>query len=302
MNNNIKRGVWVAVVLLGCLGLAVSAQTNEVTSNIAPLDTTKAKSSSTSSKHSRYHLVLGNGTSICEDYLKQLNEFPLEDPAMICERKVKPTSAEFEKPKWEEIDLWQHLDWVYEIDYYLRLVNSYSSYKTESKKDLSFDDWRKGYEAKVHSGEIKPRLYRATLAIEDWSTPIPPISAPGTPPPPLVAHQRVWLAYDRGYDRCLDSRESLAIHAGGIYNIFLLDESSTQVESTAFLWSGSNQMTDLIIYRGETYFTHVIGDSADPRKIGSLFIAKPMPPSGQASWKYSLRNTCRIDFTYGNTR
>ena len=26
MNNNIKRGVWVAAVLLGCLGLAVSAQ------------------------------------------------------------------------------------------------------------------------------------------------------------------------------------------------------------------------------------------------------------------------------------
>lgn len=256
----------------------------------------------------RYRLVLGKGTSVCESYLKHLNAFPLEEPAMICERKLNPAFKNFEKPKWEEIDLWQHLDWVYEIDYFLHFPHhpneDYYGYTGHGKKTLSFDEWRKDYEARTRAVEIKPRLYRATLAIEDWSAPIPPVSAPGTPHPPLVAHQRVWLAYDKGYDRCLDSKnERFALVVGGLYNVFLLDESATHVDPMAFnSWPGSKYETDPLVYRGRTYFTHVLGDSADPRKTGTLFIAKPKPPLGPESTKYLFDDTCRIDFTYGNTR
>lgn len=256
----------------------------------------------------RYRITLGKGTSVCEAYLKHLNAFPREEPAMLCERKLHPAFSNFNKPDWEEIDLWQHLDWVYEIDYLLKFPNhpgeDYSGYTLEGKKTLSFEDWRKGYEARTKSVGIKPRLYRATLPMEFWSAPIPGVRPPSTPLPPLETKQRIWLAYDKGFDRCLDARsEELALEAGGLYNVFVLDESGKRVDFQRFLisWPGSVNKADLLVYRGKTYFTYVLGDSADRRKIGTLFIARPKPPLGPEK-AYHFEDTCRIEFTYGQAR
>lgn len=281
-----KKWLNIAVRILylcACIGLPVEAKEVEKTTDKQP----------------RYRLVTGKGTNLCEAYLKQLNAFPVQEPAMICERKLRPLSEGFEKPKWEEINLWQHLDWVYEIDYYLNKVSDYSSYTPKAEKAVSFEKWREGFTLKLNSGKAKPRMYRATLPVEDWPAPIPPVSSPFASRPPLVNRQREWIAYDKGYDRCPDlGDEKLAIHAGGLYSVFLLDGGSSQVESNALLWPASSQLSDILIYRGKTYFTHVIGDSSDPTRSGSIFISKPTPSSGESRWKFYLKNICRIDFSY----
>ena len=251
----------------------------------------------------RYRIILGKGTSVCDAYLKHLNSFSREEPAMLCERKVNPSFSNFTKPEWEEIDLWQHLDWVYEIDYLLNFPNhpseEYYGYTLEGKKVLSFEDWRKDYESRTRDAGIKPRLYRASLPMEFWLE--PPINKPW---PELITRPRVWLAYDKGFDRCLDaSSEESALVAGGLYNVFVLDESARKVDFQRFLvsWPGSVSSVDLLVYRGKTYFTHIVGNSTNRRKIGTLFIARPKPPLGPEK-AYRFEDTCRIEFTYGQPR
>jgi hypothetical protein len=166
------------------------------------------------------------------------------------------------------------------------------------KRNITFEAWRKDFESRTRAKGIKPRLYRATLNIEDWATPINPTS-PGHPP--LVMHPRVWLAYDKGFDRCLDHDEDVAVGNGGLYYHFMLDESSTHVDLAAFNdLDGSLVDTDLIVYRGKTYFTHVYGDATDPEQKATLYISKPSPTLGPESSKYLFDYTCRINFTYGN--
>lgn len=254
----------------------------------------------------RYRLALGKGTSVCEAYLKHLNAFPLEEPAMICERKLHPTFTNIKKPEWEEIDPWQHLDWLYEIDYYLHFPNhpneDYYGYTFHDKKALTFEEWHKDYEARTTAKGIKPRLYRAMLTIEDWALPRPKISLPSTKNP-LVRRQHVFLAYDTGDDRCIDFKdknENIAINGGGLYHIFLLDETATRVDPMAFnSWPGSKHETDLLIYAGRTYFAYS-GKKDMSGKHGTLFIAKPIPMTGDTERGYVFDDTCRIDFTYGN--
>lgn len=251
----------------------------------------------------RYRITLGKGTSVCEAYLKHLNAFPREEPAMLCERKLNPAFSNFRKPEWEEIDVWEHLDWVYEIDYLLKFPNhpneDYYGYTLEGKKTLSFENWRKDYEARTQAAGIKPRLYRATLPMEIWSE--PPVDKPW---PALVTQQRVWLAYDKGFDRCIDfKKEELALAAGGLFNVFVLDELDKRVDFQRFLvnWPGSVHRVDLFVYRNKTYFTYVIGNDPPSRKIGTLFIARPKPPFGPEK-AYHFEDTCRIEFTYGQSR
>lgn len=301
MRGCLKRRAMLLATLLVYL-MFVSTVQAEVANTAATLESA-AKPLPTANKQPRYRLVLGKGTSVCESYLKHLNAFPLEEPAMICERKLHSSFKNLAKPKWEEIDLWQHLDWVYEIDYFLLFPShpneDYYAYIGHGKKTLTFEEWLKDYEARTRAKGIKPRLYRATLTIQDWATPV----QMGISFPPLVEHQRVWLAYDKGYDRCLDSdNERLALADGGLYNVFMLNENATHIDPMAFnSWPGSKQETDLLIYRGRTYFSHVL-PGADFNKNGTLFIAKPRPPYGAESTKYLFDDTCRIDFTYGNTR
>lgn len=216
----------------------------------------------------RYRLTLGKGTSVCEAYLKHLNAFPREEPAMICERKLNPAFSNFRKPDWEEIDVWEHLDWVYEIDYLLKFPNhpgeDYFGYTLEGKKALSFEDWRKDYEARTRAVGIKPRLYRATLPMEFWVLPMPERQA-GGPLPPLEAKPRVWLAYDKGFDRCVDyENERVALHGGGLYRIFVLDEAAERVDYQRFLesWPGSVNEVDLFVYRNKTYFNDQLDGGA----------------------------------------
>lgn len=172
-------------------------------------------------------------------------------------------------------------------------------YVREGKKTLSFEDWRKDYEARTRDSGIKPRLYRASLPMEFWSE--SPINKPW---PALITQPRVWLAYDEGFDRCLDAKsEELALVSGGLYNVFVLDEPARKVDFQRFLvaWPGSKNRVDLLIYRGRTYFTYIVGDSADHRKIGTMFVARPKPPFGPEK-AYSFDDTCHIEFTYGQPR
>ncbi len=269
---------------------------------VLPLAQTCAASNDPSSVP-RYRIVLGNGTGVCDAYLKHLNAFPPEEPAMLCERKINPAFSDFKKPEWEEIDPWQHLDWVYEIDYLLNFPNhtneDYYGYRLEGKKALSFEDWREDYEQRTRGSGIKPRLYRASLPMEFWQE--PPVKKPW---PALTTQPRVWLAYDQGFDRCIDAKsEKHALVSGGLYNAFVLDESAQKVDFQRFLvaWPSSKNKVDLLVYRGRTYFTYVSGDSADQRKQATISIARPKPSFGPEKG-YSLENTCRIEFTYGQSR
>lgn len=250
----------------------------------------------------RYRLAFGKGTSVCEDYLKHLNAFPPDEPAMICERKIHPNLTEFKSPEWEEIDIFKHLEWVYEIDYQLHFPHhkneNFYGYTSVGKKAMDFDTWRKDYEARTRAVGIEPHLYRAILPLEEWSTAIPGAFPPSTPLPPLVRKPRVWLAYDKGFDRCTDwNKENIALESGGIYNIFVLNEARDEIDFKAFLFSISQSKSDVFVHREKTYLTHAAITDLE-NKTATLFISMALPTPGPDLSKYIQKNICRIEFDY----
>lgn len=62
-----------------------------------------------------YKIVGGWAWEVCQAYLKNLNSFP-DEPPMVCERKVNPRFADFQKLTWQALDARQNFELVREID------------------------------------------------------------------------------------------------------------------------------------------------------------------------------------------
>lgn len=100
----------------------------------------------------RYRLIQGMGYTACEAFLRNLNAFPPEEPAMICEQKIHPSHPEFSLPDWEEMDVQNNLQLIYEIESKLWIFTPIG------KTPEPLEEWRNKYQERLKSGKAKPRL------------------------------------------------------------------------------------------------------------------------------------------------
>ncbi len=69
-----------------------------------------------------YELVKGKGVDVCEAYRNNLNSFNLYNVFnMACERKINPKFTDFQKPEWQELDLWGNRDFLKKVERFLGL-------------------------------------------------------------------------------------------------------------------------------------------------------------------------------------
>jgi len=62
----------------------------------------------------------GNGYGVCEAYLKHLNAMPSERGLNGCVVWRDPARMDFTLPKWEPLDVLQHLDWIYQMEKFIK--------------------------------------------------------------------------------------------------------------------------------------------------------------------------------------
>ena len=123
-----------------------------------------AKQKSATSKTAasgRYRLVQGKGYTVCEQFLKNLNAFPVTDPPMVCEQKIHPTHPEFSKPQWEEMDVQGNLKLIFAIESHL------ARFTAKLKAPLNYNTWLAEFQERIKSGKAKPRLRKTILALNE---------------------------------------------------------------------------------------------------------------------------------------
>ena len=63
-----------------------------------------------------YVLLEGHKYEVCRDYAKNLNSFKSMPFAMVCEREINPKFADFKKPEWKELDIWDHKEMILQLE------------------------------------------------------------------------------------------------------------------------------------------------------------------------------------------
>lgn len=103
----------------------------------------------------RYGVV---GRSICEDYLKLLNQTKLKEPLQLCGSQVDDLPGA--KPvEWEELDIPHNLELLHRIEWLL-------SYEIKPKAALEFQDWFKQFQRRAKTPTRLPRIQQARVVVE----------------------------------------------------------------------------------------------------------------------------------------
>jgi hypothetical protein len=175
----------------------------------------------------RYKLVAGKGYSVCEAYLKHLNVLSVKESPPVCEVKLSPQFKNFRFPEWEALDWQGHLDWIYQLEQLLYHANA----DDEALKRLGFPDWQKNYLARVDSGELKPRLRRAQVTLNERGS-------------------ETILDYDRRVGSCDESPPSQFGADGGSHYFVVVNGAPLRFE----LIAGWPQTSHMILFNGRAYF------------------------------------------------
>jgi hypothetical protein len=105
----------------------------------------------------RYRLLEGQGYTVCEAFLKNLNALPAADPPMVCELKIRPEHTEFTQPDWEALEVASHLPLIYEAE---ALLWIFTPAGTQPKP---FAQWKSAYEARIAASRSGPPVLRRTV-------------------------------------------------------------------------------------------------------------------------------------------
>jgi hypothetical protein len=89
-----------------------------------------------------YRLEKDNGWAVCHDMIKSLNNLQPSRASFNCELKFDPDLKQFSYPEWEEL----------EIEDYWREVYDIESNVLQSKKLLSFENWKEQYIKDMKNG------------------------------------------------------------------------------------------------------------------------------------------------------
>jgi hypothetical protein len=202
----------------------------------------------------RYRLTKGKGYSMCEAYAASANALPAEDPPMLCEQKAL---SQFRLPQWDALDLEDHLSLVYQASMLL------PPYDQRGVAHPPLEDWRKDFLARVQRGELKPRLRRSRLALNERGV-------------------ETLILYEPDVTAC----ERYKVAAGG--HLFVLRDGS-RLEAIVGL---STLWINVLGYHDRAAFTFLAAES-DAAWITGLYTVYPKRVSAD---QYVLRDLCEVSF------
>lgn len=249
---NMFRGSFVFLILTGVLAVSAAHATE-------------------AEKKPRYSLVEGNGYTVCEAFVKNLNAFPAEEPMMACEQKIHPSHPEFTRPTWEELDIQSNLKIIYEAERLLLHVEA---------KPKPFEEWLANYQEQIKSGVAKPVLKRFIIDLN------------GSGPETLI-----W--YERSPNRCTESWKAYQYIGGSNSNsgyLFILRSGSGLLELFGGL-IGNQYRVDTIIYQGRPFFIDVFADKYSGLLIGLHPVANRLTHEGE----YIIRRRCKTHASFAVT-
>lgn len=204
-----------------------------------------------------YRLVMGKGHEVCEAYLRNLRAFDLNERDPVCDPRPHPKSKEFLEPEWESMDVAQHMELVY------RAEMSWGIYLNHPERHPPYDDWRREFESKRGSGEIQPRLKRATIEFVKGK----PVTV---------------LAYSRNPSGCEADFARYGASGNAGYHWFFYDETK-QTLTPNIGTAGSSFAGAILVYRKRPY----IINAPPTAEYISLYQT--------ADWTFAAVEQCRYD-------
>lgn len=183
------------------------------------------------------HGQTGKGYTVCEAYLKYLNQ-SLPD-LNVCDVAVPP---KFKVPDWEEMDIHDNLHLAYKAEL-LRFFyfKSYSNLGFEPNP--GFEMWEKEFLEDMETGQITPRMKKVRIT-------------------PTDKGDVTILAYSRDSERCQKglvglvpkgkSRNNRWTGSGNIH--FILSENNDLQEIEGSLPLLSKYLHEMLLYNGKPYF------------------------------------------------
>ena len=204
----------------------------------------------------RYWLEQGEGYPVCQDFLANLNAFPLEEPPQMCEQKIHPTHPEFTRPLWEEMDIEANIRLIHQAE---SLLPRFTPIGTEPKP---FEEWEPLFRERVRSGQANPRLRRTPFMLRK-------------------NEPEMFIWYEPLIDECkIDlERTGLAEDPGG--HIFVLRARTGKLETINLGTLGRN---DVLIYHGRyPYLTDAypdfVAEDGILKPLHKIAIGPVLPPN-----------------------
>lgn len=216
----------------------------------------------------KYRLVNGKGYTVCEAFLKNLNAFPDNEPPMVCEQKIHPTHPEFSKPQWEEMDVQSNLNIVHAAEIQIKAL-----YGRQEVEKPPFDKWLELFLSRIKSGEAKPRLMKATMALN--------VRGPET----LIAYRPL----DGECASNVASDKGLSGFGAGYFIFALRSEAGMMLEPVpADLLSRS-----ILSYRGSPFFIRASSAKSESWGIRLYAVSSATPEQSRMNG-YFLQQRCEF--------
>ena len=234
--------------------------------SIASNSASAAEPSSTT----RYRLIEGRGNSACEDFLRNLNAFPPQEPPLVCQLKIHPSRREFSLPGWQEMDIRGNLPLIYEAE---RLLVRFTP---TGSTPPPFSAWRAKYETRLASGDVQPRLRRLRVDLN------------GSGAETLISYEPV-------RDECQAELKKYQLTDGPGGHVFVLRQDSKQLQSFGGL-HGTEERTEVLLYQKKVpYFVTAGPDGVvsrgSTREVWSVGI-HPVDPKLTPDGRYRVRHLC----------
>jgi hypothetical protein len=173
--------------------------------------------------------VEGKGYAVCEAFLKNLNAFPANELPMVCTPKAHPTHPEFSTPKWEEMDVQSNLKLIHAAESQLL------RFTRAGAKPLSYEQWLPTFQERVKSGELKPRLSKMVLALNQLG-------------------QETLISYEPVIGECVIDEKS---SEQGRYIFVLREHAEVPLLPIS---SMTPDHSEILLFKGKPYFFWANGD------------------------------------------
>ena len=189
----------------------------------------------------------GKGYTVCEKYLKYLNQSLPKLAA--CDIPIPP---KFKKPDWEELDVKSNLQLAYEAEKAHFISGSQVQNTLVQKPD--FEAWKKEILEEIAAGKIVPRMRKARIT-------------------PTSKGEVTILGYTRdstGCERAVSDNDDQMIYelAGNTsgYAYYILTEQGSPRRIPGNYGGVSTGLYELLLYAGKPYFVEG-GGRLPPREI-----------------------------------
>lgn len=175
-----------------------------------------------------YKLTVGEGYTLCEAYLRNLEAFGPEERDPVCDPRPHSSLKDFSEPEWEEMDIWGNIELIYKAEMSLGI------YRGHPERQPPYEQWRQEFESKVHSGEIHPKLKHTQIEF-------------------FQDKPETIMAYARNYPEGCEAEPESRDYDGGGFHWFYYDEEANAIKPALEIYWGGNSPGTFLLRKGHPY-------------------------------------------------